>query len=47
MSDPKGTAVVIGATSGVGALYAAGLAERGYGLLLVGRQQKAFDAVAR
>ena len=30
MSDLKGTAIVTGATGSVGALYAAGLAERGY-----------------
>jgi short-subunit dehydrogenase len=47
MSDPKGTAVVTGATGGVGGLYAAGLAERGYDLVLVGRQQEALDAVAK
>jgi uncharacterized protein len=46
MSGLKGTAVVTGATGGVGALYTAGLAERGYDLLLVGRRQKALDAVA-
>jgi uncharacterized protein len=46
MSDLKGTAVVTGATGGVGSLYAAGLAGRGYDLLLVGRQQKTLDAVA-
>ena len=47
MSDRKGTAVVTGATGGVGALYAAGLAERGYDLLLSGRQQARLDAVAK
>src|ERR1700674_5971461 len=46
VSDRKGTAVVTGATGGVGALYAAGLAERGYDLLLAGRQQKTLDVVA-
>jgi short-subunit dehydrogenase len=45
MSGLKGTAVVTGATGGVGAPYAAGLAERGYDLILVGRQQKTLDAV--
>jgi short-subunit dehydrogenase len=47
MSDLKGTAVVTGATGGVGGLYAAGLAERGYDLILVGRQQKTLDAFAK
>ena len=47
MSDLKGIAVVTGATGGVGALYAAGLAQRGYDLLLVGRQRNTLDAVAK
>lgn len=47
MSALNKTAVVTGATGGVGALYAAGLAQRGYDLLLVGRQQKTLDAVAK
>jgi short-subunit dehydrogenase len=41
-----GTAVVTGATGGVGALYAQGLAERGYDLLLVGRQETALQELA-
>ncbi|EJN34323.1 SDR family NAD(P)-dependent oxidoreductase [Pseudomonas sp. GM80] len=41
-----GTAVVTGATGGVGALYAQGLADRGYDLLLVGRQEKALKELA-
>ena len=46
MSDLKGTAVLTGASGGVGALYAAGLAERGYDLVLVGREQDSLNAVA-
>jgi len=47
VSEAKGTAVVTGATGGVGALYAARLAERGYDLLIVGRQQQALEAVVK
>lgn len=47
MSNSKGTAVVTGATGGIGSLYATGLAERGHDLVLVGRQQQALDAVAQ
>jgi uncharacterized protein len=39
--------VVTGATGGVGALYAAGLAERGYDLLVVGHHQKTLEALAK
>lgn len=46
MSQSRGTAVVTGATGGIGALYAAGLAQRGYDLLLTGRRQPALDATA-
>jgi short-subunit dehydrogenase len=46
MSDRKGTAVLTGATGNIGALYAAGLANRGYDLILVGRQHKALNALA-
>ncbi len=41
-----GKAVVTGATGGVGATYALGLARRGYDLLLVGRSQTALQALA-
>lgn len=47
MSDLKGTAVVTGATGGLGALYASGLAERGYDLLVVGRQQERLEALTK
>jgi hypothetical protein len=46
MSSPRGTAVVTGASGGIGALYAYGLAERGYDLVLTGRQPAALDATA-
>jgi short-subunit dehydrogenase len=39
--------VVTGATGGVGGVYAAGLAERGYDLLVVGRHQKTLEAFAK
>lgn len=41
-----GIAVVTGATGGVGASYAQGLAERGYDLLLVGRDAGALRTLA-
>jgi len=46
-SNSKGTAVITGASSGIGAIYADQLASWGYDLILVARNRERLSAVAK
>src|ERR1700732_839434 len=46
-STSKGTALITGASRGIGAVYADRLAKRGYDLILVSRSEEPLQALSR